>query len=189
MAILEQSDIDKMGFAAVGKNVLISDRASFYGASRISIGDNVRIDDFTVLSAGSGGIFIGNYIHIAVYTALIGKESITLQDFSNLSARVSIYSSSDDYSGASLTNPMVPAAYTDVYHAPVQIGRHAIIGCGSVVLPGATLEEGVAIGALSLVRSNCSAFGIYAGTPARFIRERKRDLLALEQQMLKNQYK
>lgn len=184
MAILERSAIESMGFASIGRNVLISDRASFYGAARISIGNNVRIDDFCVLSAGAGGIAIGNYIHVAVYSSLIGRGRITLGDFCNISSRVSIYSSSDDYSGATMTNPMVPEEFTGVTHADVAIGRHVIVGSASVVLPGVTLEEGVAIGALSLVRSDCRAFGIYAGTPAKFVRERKRDLLDAERRLL-----
>lgn len=80
MAMLSKENIDSMGFASVGENVEISDSASFYGSSRIKIGNNVRIDDFCVISAGKGGIDIGNYIHIAVYTSLIGSEKITLND-------------------------------------------------------------------------------------------------------------
>lgn len=184
MATLDRNAVEAIGFASVGSNVLISDRASIYGASRISIGDNVRIDDFCVLSAGAGGIVIGNFIHLAVYSSLIGRGRITLHDFCNISSRVSIYSSSDDYSGATMTNPMVPEEFTGVMHADVMIGRHAIVGSGSVVLPGTTLEDGVAIGALSLVRGNCRAFGVYAGTPVRLVRERKRDLLQAEQRLL-----
>lgn len=58
-----------------------------------------------------------------------------------------------------------------------------IIGTGSVILPGVTLHEGVAIGALSLVNKNCEAFGIYAGTPARYIGDRKKELLMLEKDL------
>ena len=83
-------------------------------------------------------------------------------------------------SGSALTNPTVPAKYTNVVHADVSIGRHVIIGAGSVVLPGSTLEEGVAVGALSLVSKRCAAFGIYSGVPVRRIKERKKDLLELE---------
>lgn len=176
--------MEALGFASLGRNVLISDKASFYGASNIAIADNVRIDDFCVLSAGSGGIVIGNHIHIAVFSSLIGRGCISLGDFCNISSRVSIYSSSDDYSGATMTNPTVPVRYTGVTHADVLLGRHVIIGCGSVVLPGVTLEDGVAIGALSLVTTDCRAFGIFAGTPAKFVRERKRELLALERRLV-----
>ena len=180
MAMLSRTALESMGFASIGEDVQISDKASFYGASRIIIGSHVRIDDFCVLSAGEGGIDVGSHIHIAVYTSLIGAGKITLKDFCNLSSRVSIYSSSDDYSGASMTNPTVPDEFKEVHHAPVNLGRHVIVGSGSVILPGITLEEGVAVGALSLVTKNCTSFGIYAGNPARRVKERKRDLLELQ---------
>lgn len=184
MAQLSRQALEQMGFGSMGKNLQISDRASFYGLSRISLADDVRIDDFCVISAGAGGVSIGQFVHLAVNTSLMGAGRIALGDFCNLSSRVAIYSSSDDYTGASMTNPMVPERYKQVHHAAVTLGRHVIIGCGSVVLPGLTLEDGVAVGALSLVKRNCAAFGIYAGNPAQRVRERKRDLLELEQQFL-----
>jgi len=184
MAFLSRSVIESMGFAYIGSNVLISDRASFYGINRIKIGNNVRIDDFCVLSAGVGGIEIGNYVHIAIYTSLIGGGKISISDFCNLSSRVSIYSSNDDYSGTTLTNPMVAEKFKKVTHADVSLHKHVIVGCGSVILPGVTLSVGVAVGALSLVNKNCDDFCIYAGTPAIKIKVRKSGLLELEQQFI-----
>lgn len=183
MAMLSEKDVVALGFASIGNNVQISERASFYGINRISIGNNVRIDDFCVLAAGRGGIAIANYVHIAVGSSIIGAGKVTLCDFSGLSSRVSIYSSSDDYSGATMTNPTVPREFTGVTDADVFLGRHVIVGSGSVILPGVTLEDGVAVGALSLVHKRCEAFGIYAGNPARRIKARKRDLLVLEQRL------
>ena len=112
----------------------------------ISVGNNVRVDDFCVLAAGVGGINIGDYVHIAVGCSLIGAGKITLSDFSGLSSRVAIYSSTDDYSGATMTNPTVPSKYTGVINADVFLGKHVIIGSGSVILPGITLEVGAAVG-------------------------------------------
>ncbi|MCX8086715.1 MAG: acyltransferase [Rhodocyclaceae bacterium] len=182
--MLSRAEIETIGFASVGEDVRISEHARFYGASRIRLGNHVRIDDFCVLSAGEGGIEIGDYVHIAVYCSLIGQGKIVMADFSGLSSRVSIYSSNDDYSGAALTNPTVPKEFTNVYHAPVHLGRHVIVGSGSIILPGVTLEEGVAVGALSLVNKDCAAFGIYFGNPAKRIKERRRDLLELEARLL-----
>ena len=132
MAMLSRDALEALGFAAVGQNVQISDRASFYGASRIHLGSHIRIDDFCVLSAGVGGIFIGNHVHIAVYSSLIGAGKISISDFGNISSRVAIYSSNDDYSGATMTNPTVPSEYTGVVHADVFLGKHVIVGSGSV---------------------------------------------------------
>ncbi|UGB38980.1 acyltransferase [Frateuria soli] len=180
---LTRDELREAGFLRFGDDVRVSRKASFYGAERILLGSHVRIDDFCVLSAGEGGIEIGDRIHIAVYSSLIGCGRIRIHDFANISSRVSIYSSNDDYSGETMTNPMVPQPYTAVRHADVSIGRHVIIGSGSVVLPGVEIGEGVAIGALSLVRSSCEPFGIYAGTPARRIGERRRTLLELERKL------
>jgi galactoside O-acetyltransferase len=184
MAFIPRDVLERMGFAHLGENVFISDKASIYNCTKISIGSNVRIDDFCILSAGVGGIEIGNYIHTAVYTSLIGAGKITLCDFSNISSKVAIYSSNDDYSGTTMTNPMVPEKYKAVVHKDVFLGKHVIVGSGSIILPGVTLEEGVAIGALSLVTKKCEAFGIYTGNPARWIKERKRDLLDFEKAFL-----
>jgi galactoside O-acetyltransferase len=184
MAMHSRAALEGMGFAALGQDVQVSALASLHGVSRIALGDHVRIDDFCVLSAGEGGISVGSHVHIAVFCSLIGAGRISLQDFSNLSSRVAIYSSNDDYSGAAMTNPLVPPEFTDVDHADVIVGRHVIIGCGSVILPGVTLEEGVAVGALSLVKGNCRAFGIYAGKPARRIAERSQALLDTERRFL-----
>jgi len=184
MAAISHETLEQMGFAEIGSNVLISEKATFYNCNKIKLFDNCRIDDFCVVAAGEGGVNIGRYVHIAVGSTLIGAGNVTLSDFSGLSSRVAIYSSSDDYSGAFMTNPTVPKQFTNVKHADVYLGRHVIVGSGSVILPGVRLEEAVAIGALSLVTKSCKAFGIYAGNPAKFIKERKKDLLALEKQLL-----
>lgn len=184
MAFLTEKQLNEMGFAALGHNVQISDKASIYGAHRIKIGNNVRIDDFCVLSAGDGGIEIGNYVHIAVFALLIGAGKITVSDFAGVSSRVAIYSSNDDYSGLFLTNPTVPVEYTNVTHADVYLGKHVIIGSGSVVLPGVILHEGVAVGALSMITKDCEAFGVYIGAPAKKIKNRKRELLMLEEKLI-----
>lgn len=184
MAFLDPDGLAAMGFASLGENVLVSDKASIHGAARITLGSNVRIDDFCVISAGAGGINVGSHVHIAAGASLIGAGLITLEDFCNISGRVSIYSSSDDYSGATMTNPMVPDPFKDVTTDPVRLGRHVIIGCGSVILPGADLDDGCAVGALSLVSGIWPRFTVLAGAPAKRLRSRKQDLLDLERQFL-----
>lgn len=180
MAFLTEDAVAALGFARIGRHVRISERASIYGPERISIADHARIDDFCVLSAGAGGIEIGSYVHIACFSSLIGSEAIVLRDFAGLSGRVSVYSSSEDYSGESLTNPTVPDAYRQPVHGRVLLERHAIVGAGSVILPGVTLGLGVSVGALTLVVRDLEAFGVYLGVPARKIGTRKQDLLQLE---------
>jgi acetyltransferase-like isoleucine patch superfamily enzyme len=68
--------------------------------------------------------------------------------------------------------------------APVTLGKHVIIGSGSVVLPGVDLGEGVAVGALSLITRPLEPWGICAGTPVRRIRDRSKALLNEERRYL-----
>lgn len=174
-------ELQGLGLKAVGNNVMISRKASIYGAEKISIGDNVRIDDFCLLS---GHIEIGSYIHIAAYTALYGgSDGIFVSDFANLSSRVCVYSVCDDFSGMTMTDPMVPVEYKHVKSGPVYINRHVIVGTTSVILPGLTLAEGSAFGSFSFINHDSDPWSINVGIPFQKVRERKRDLLALEQRL------
>lgn len=177
---LGEDELRAMGFRALGAGVKLSRRAAVYQPGRIAIGDHSRIDDFCVLSAGEGGITIGRYVHLAVYVSLIGAGRVEIGDYSTLSSRVAVYTSNDDYSGESLTGPPIPDRYRRVAVAPVTVGRHCVVGAGSVVLPGVTLAEGCAIGALSLVKEDCGPFTIYAGSPLRQLGPRRRTMLDLE---------
>lgn len=178
-------ELKELGIKKIGSNVLISRKCSIYGAKDIVIGDNVRIDDFAILS---GNIIMGNYIHIAAYTALYGgKVGIEIGDFSTISSRGVVYAVSDDYSGETMTNPMVSSKYRGVIEKNVIIGRHTIIGTGTTILPGVVIEEGVSVGAMSLVKDNLMEWGIYAGIPCRRIKERKKDILIYEKMFLQEE--
>ncbi len=186
MSFLTEEQLAIIGFKYLGRNVKISDKCSIYGASNIEIYDDSRIDDFCILSAGFGGIKIGRFVHIASYSSLIGKESIELQDFSGLSARVSIYSSSDDYSGLAMTNPCVPKEYTNAYNGKVLLEKHVIIGVGSAILPNVTIGYGSAVGAFSLVTKNIEAMIIVSGVPVKYLKGRKDGFIEKEKLFLQS---
>lgn len=184
MRFLTLNEILDLGFKSVGTNVLLSAVASFYNPGAIEIGSNVRIDDFCILSAGKNGIRIGNNVHLGAYCLLTGSGGVTMEDFSGLSSRVSIYTSNDDYSGETLTNPTVPDAFKNVSSAPVVLKKHVIVGCGAVILPGVEVGEGTAVGSLSLVNKSCEPMSIYIGSPAKKIKARKTGMLEMEKKYL-----
>ncbi|WML53096.1 acyltransferase [Neobacillus sp. PS3-12] len=178
-------ELKEMEFKTIGKNVLISRKTSIYNSKNISLGDNVRIDDFSLLSGGKG-IQIGSCVHIASFCALYGGEGIKLEDFSGLSSRVVIYSNSDDYSGEFLTNPTIPEEFRQTFGGLVTLGKHVIVGTGTTILPNITIGKGSSIAAMSLVNKSLGEWGIYAGIPVKFLKERKKNLIQLEKKMLKN---
>ena len=109
LAYLSQNQLKSMGFAFLGVNVKISDKASIYNCRDISINDNARVDDFCVLS---GKISIGKYCHITPYCLIAGgKLGIEIGDFSTLAYRVNVFSQSDDYSGETMVNSLIPTQF------------------------------------------------------------------------------
>lgn len=179
-----EEELKEIGFKSYGENVQISRNASIYGADKISIGNNVRIDDFCVIS---GNISLGNYIHIAAFCGLFGGNAgIEIHDYSTTSSKCSIYALSDDYSGEYMTNPTIPDRYKNVTEKKVIINKHSIIGTGTTILPGVTISEGCSVGSMSLVNKSLDSWGIYAGIPCRKIKDRSKHLLELEQEFIKN---
>lgn len=161
MSFLSDSELRKIGFKKLGKNVKISDKASIYNPEKIEIGDNSRIDDFCLLS---GKISIGNNVHIAAYCNIAGGiEGITFDDFSGLAYGCHVFSQSDDYTGRTLTNPTIPKKYKKEIIKQVIIGKHVIVGTNSLVFPGVTIEEGCSIGAMTMVTKSTKAWGVISG--------------------------
>jgi galactoside O-acetyltransferase len=183
MSFYSNDELKKMGFKYLGENVKLSRLSSIYGHENIEIGNNSRIDDFCVISASNNGIEIGSYVHIAAYSSIQGKGKVVLEDFSGLSSRVAIYSSTDDYSGDFMTNPTVPAKYINVISGNITLKKHVIIGVGSAIMPNVEIGIGSAIGAFSLVTKNIPEHSIAVGVPAKFIKTRRNNLLELEKEL------
>lgn len=185
MAFLTEEQLQKIPFKHRGQNVKISDKASLYNPEDITLGDNTRIDDFCVVS---GTVTFGRNVHIGILCNIAGGSAgIIFDDFSGLACGCHVFSQSDDYSGLTLTNPTVPAEYKKVTKKKVIIGRHCIVGTKSVVFPGVVMAEGCAVGAMSMLTKSTDPWGVYFGIPAKRIKNRKKDLLKLEELYLSGQ--
>jgi galactoside O-acetyltransferase len=173
VARLSREQIIQLGFAAVGADVVISDRCSIYGAESIRIGNHVRIDDFAILTARQPMV-IGSYVHISAFAFLSGPFGIVIDDFVNVGPRAALMSGTDDFTGQWLAGPVVPEELRNVQGGRIHLGRHSIVGPHSVVLRGVTFGEGAAVGALSLVKESLAPWSIYGGVPVRLIGPRTR---------------
>ena len=185
MSYYTKEQLERMGFEALGRSVKISNKASFYNCSSIKIGDNSRVDDFCVIS---GRVEIGRNVHITPQCLLAGGEiGLVIEDFVALSYGVKVFTQSDDYSGETMTNSTIPKEYKREIIEKVIIEKHSIIGAGSIIMPGVIIKEGTAVGANSLVLTSTDSWSIVAGSPVQKIRNRKKDILALEKDFLKNE--
>jgi maltose O-acetyltransferase len=103
-------------------------------------------------AVGSGCLFVG-----------VGAVSIGRSTF--IGPRTMIFTShhGNDPDG-SVTHAPEPR--------PVHIGDDVWIGGGTVLVPGAVVEDNCIVGAGSVVAGRCEADGVYAGAPARRVAER-----------------
>ncbi len=183
MAYLTVETLESMGFKSVGKDVKVSEKASIYNPECIELGDFSRIDDFCVIS---GNINIGRYVHVTPMCLIAGGvPGVYIHDFCTLAYGVKVFAQSDDYSGSTMVNSLIPKKYKDEIFAKVVLEKQVIVGANSTILPGVTISEGCSVGAMTLINKSTDPWGIYVGNPARRIKERKKDLLELEKQFIK----
>jgi acetyltransferase-like isoleucine patch superfamily enzyme len=187
MSFYTISELEQLGLKKYGNNVLISRYARIYNPGNISIGNNVRIDDFCILSSGTEPFILEDYIHISAGVYIYGQNGFHMKSFSNVSSGTKIFTQSDTFDGDFLIGPMVPLEHRNVYGSSLIIEKHVIIGTSSVILPEAVIEEGVVIGANSLVKTHCKAWSIYAGSPIKYIKMRSKEIVEKEKMILSMQ--
>lgn len=168
-----KNELKKFGFRFLGNNVFISKKCSIYGAENISIGNNVRIDDFCILS---GDISIGNYVHISAFNALYGKYGIKIGNFCGISPRCTLLSATDDFSGEYMISPMVDFKYTNLSTGLIKMCNYTQIGTHSIIMPNITINEGAICGALSFVNKDLDEWSMYKGIPAKKYKDRSQNI-------------
>ena len=171
-----EEELKDLGLKHYGKNVKISRFVRIYSPGSIEIGDNVRIDDFCILS---GKIKLGSNIHISPYVVLYGAFGIELEDNTGISARTTIYSAIDDFSGNFLVGPVYDDSKTNVTGGKVVIKQFVQIGAHCLVFPNLIIGEGCAIGACTMVKTSLDPWGIYCGIPAYKLKDRNKNMLNL----------
>ena len=170
----------------VGKNVIIGKTVRIRYPELVSIGDNCIIDDFTYISTA---LILDGFVHISAGCKIIGgrKSSLRMGFFSTFSPNVVIAAGSDDYIGG-IATPLVPDEFKgNIQYGNVNIGKHSILGTGTVVLPNVEIYDGASTGALSLVNKSLDAWSLYGGIPAKKIKDRdKTQILLFENKFIEN---
>jgi len=175
---------DPAQFRYAGTDITIYPGARLVATSEIAIGSHVAIDDF-VFVGRHRRLAIGNHVHLASGCSITGGGDCVVCDFAGISSGARIITGTDDFLGAGLTGPTIPEQYRVVLRGSVLIGAHAIVGANAVVLPNITIGEGATIGAGAVVTRDVEPWSVYAGVPARKIKDRRADRIReLEQALL-----
>lgn len=158
----------------LGKDVIISPTAEITRPNLCQIGNHVAIDAFFYCSTK---LQIGDYVHISPHVAVIGgaKTALIVEDFCFLSVGSRYVCGSELFYGDGLIGPLIPQEFKDKQLLePITLKRFSGALANSVILPGVTMAEGSVLGANSLLRENTEPWTVYAGNPARPIRQRSK---------------
>ena len=132
---LTSKEVATLRLAQCGNDVLIDDRAIIYGRERIRIGNRVRIDAGSILSAAKGSIELGSFVHINAGVQISGSGGVGIGDLVSIAPRATLLSVTDDFRGPFLTGPLVPEETKNAEAGTINCEEFSVVGCGAVVLP------------------------------------------------------
>jgi putative colanic acid biosynthesis acetyltransferase WcaF len=132
--------------AQIGQGVVIGRGTTILSPSGLTIGDMASVARDCVLDA-RGNLNLGSYV-------LVGFETVIL-------------TSTHNFQDAS-----VPVIHQGMFFLPVVVESNVWIGARSFIMPGTRICADTLVGAMSLVNKELDARSVYAGIPAKKIRER-----------------
>lgn len=129
-----------------GNNVSIASGVHIIGIDNLSIGDNVSINEQSFIQA-TGGLSIDNDVSIAHHVSILTEEHIYSDKHLNIKDQ-------------------------GIEFIPTIIKSNVWIGAGARILAGSIIESGVIVGAGAVSKNHLESNFLYAGVPARKIKER-----------------
>jgi len=156
--------------AAIDSSVLVT--GNLAALSGIQIGAGAEIQRLCRISLGDGKtdrpqltlgsrVFIGQCTHLSVMQPLvIGSHTLI---------GANCYLLTNQHRFQSREMPIREQGYDC---APLSIGEDVWIGANCVLMPGIVIGKGAIIGAGSVVNKNVGAYEIWAGLPAKKIKDR-----------------
>jgi maltose O-acetyltransferase len=128
----------------------------------IGAGTIIKSQCFVV---GHAEVRVGEDCFIGARTVLEASAPITIEDRVFIAHRVNLLTATH-----AIGSPTMRASLPQV-RRPIHIGAGCWLGADAAVLPGVTIASGCVIAAGAVVRSDCDANGLYAGVPARRVRD------------------
>lgn len=183
----------KKKFKRCGSNVIIDTGVNIEGEELISIGDNVHIDKYCIISTGTkltgkikrkpnkefsgeeGEIIIGSNIHIAQFCILMGYGGISIGDNSVLSSGCKIYSLTNtayDLENKEEVVSLMPYKQAPFLISSVVFGQNVWLGLNCIVMPSVVIDKNSFSVSNSVIVNSFQNNSYIAGNPAKRIRHR-----------------
>jgi acetyltransferase-like isoleucine patch superfamily enzyme len=163
----------RFGAFGEGSGILFP-TVALYGERYIRIGRDVVVGPYCTLSAGvmpghvpdnDPVVTIGDGVLIGRGSGVVGHRSVAIGDGVFTGHNVYVTDANHGYQDVHETIGRQFAA-----PRPVVVGAGSWLGHGTVVLPGSTVGEHVAVGAGSVVTGDLPSYSVAVGNPARVIK-------------------
>ncbi|WP_448377193.1 acyltransferase [Fervidobacterium sp.] len=157
-------------FKKIGQNVIFEYGVLVFHPENIEIGNNVYVGHYTILKGYyKNEMKIGDHTWIGPQCFLHSAGGLEIGRAVGIGPRVVMLTSQHE-----LSNIDIPVYFSPLVFGKVVIEDGADIGAGSIILPGVRIGKGAVIGAGSVVNKDVPPYEIWAGVPARKIRDRSK---------------
>jgi acetyltransferase-like isoleucine patch superfamily enzyme len=148
-----------------GKHTIIrfKSRMDLFPFRKFSIGSNCIVEDFATINNGVGDVTIGNNCGIGLSNVIIGP--ITIGNYVMLAQNIVISGLNHGYADVNL-----PPRLQKVTTKQITINDDVWIGANCVITAGVTIGKHAVIGAGSVVTKDIPEFCVAVGNPARVIK-------------------
>ncbi|HVH54847.1 MAG TPA: acyltransferase [Vicinamibacterales bacterium] len=192
LGLLLRSRLFPMLLGRCGRNVTFGSHVVLRHPHKISIADNVVIDDYcvldakgtsnegirigsgvflgrnTILSCKNGDIALGDRVNIGFNSEVFSASSVTIGDDALIAAYVYVIGGGHEFADPS--RPVLDQARTS--HG-IEIGARTWLGAGVKVLDGVQIGDAAVVGTGAVVTQSVPAGAVAAGVPARVLRTRE----------------
>jgi acetyltransferase-like isoleucine patch superfamily enzyme len=137
--------------------------------AKLTIGDFCSIDSYAYLqlTKPEPEVILEDYVSIGRGTVIAAKKLIRIGKYTQIGP----YCQINDQDHAFARGELIMNQQAMI--EPVVIGQDCWFGSGVRVTKGVTIGDGVVLGAGSVVTRDIPPYQIWAGSPARFLKERE----------------
>lgn len=159
------------GRISLGQNVTLDDGivldAKGNSSEGITLGSNIWIGRNSILTSFNGRIRMGNYVSIGPFCNFSSHSFIEIGSHVSISPYCAVLAASKD-----MSDPSIPMMQQRRTSKGIRVGDNVWIGTGVVVLDGVEIGADVVIGAGAVVNKSIPSGTVAAGIPARVTRSR-----------------
>ena len=158
-----------------GENVYIGQNVIFTNPKEVILGDNVRIDPFTLITTA---LEVGNYVQICSHVVLGGgnQHKITLGNWTFIGYGSKLFCASEDYSGD--YGPVNEFwGNNKIFRGDISFEDYSGVASDVMVFPKVTIPVGCTVGAKSFIytKNDLKPWSVFIGSPLKFHKERNKE--------------